>query len=230
MHSASANADGSWLTVEIWGDSTGAGWDSSLSQRVIDDWLAQSGVLAAQVDIEPYASFVRIRSPKGSGTPVWQLQIGGEPPTAVWQSRTDSDPIDSAWILEQLEVGLSYLLGRVVREVIAANSRRLMLLALSNWPDGGIGGAAMANAQQPSGTRWTKGSRVATAPLAIGTRDDLSRALMDFLSRAFQDGGFVNFETDIQGRVEALTERLWPSDTPGPSHPRSRVWSRRTRN
>ena len=202
MHSASANADGSWLTVEIWGDPTGNAWDSTLSQRVISDWLVLSDTQDAQVDIEPFANFVRIRNPKGSGTPDWQLQVGGEPPTAVWQARTNVDPIDSVWIVERLEVGLSFLLSPVVRQVIAANPRRLMLLALSNWPEGGIDAANLASAQQPYKTRWTKGNRVATRPLAIETRDDLSRAVTDFLSRTLQDGGFVNFESELQGKVE----------------------------
>jgi hypothetical protein len=215
-HVASANSNGAWLTVLMWGDRGGAAWDSVLTQELISASLNTLGVDASSVDVQLTAHFLSVHTPKGDGTPIINVQLDGEPPTVLWHWRTQDDPVDLVWVLDRLETSFSFLMSPVTEKLVRPNPRRTLLLGLSGWPAGGISANILPDAHQPYQRRFVTGSRSVSPHQSLFGRDDARQVLSDFSRRILQDAGFVDFESNLAAEVNRRIDRLYPRSASSP--------------
>jgi hypothetical protein len=114
-----ANADGTWLTLLAIGNIPREHFNTSSYDELISAAVADFGLDRANLRVEAFSKFLRIKSPDVDSTPEFLLQLGTDSRGIIGvQWRTTADPVPLAWIIHRLNLAIIFRprLGGLLRE------------------------------------------------------------------------------------------------------------------
>jgi hypothetical protein len=191
-----ANSEGAWLSAVISGRPVAGGWVSTAythMRALIEDHF---GIPAGEMGGRSYSSGADFKWPPADFTPLFHCQVGVNGLGAVviqWRNIEDAIPL--RWLVSNVLTALGFVVEGGIDSVIRRGKDRVCVLALGNWPAGGIVTEDVVSAKRTE--QFVQGYKV-TRQYKIRPNFDTWEVARDFVEAVLGDGGYVGFEEQLK--------------------------------
>lgn len=201
-----ANSDGAWLSAVIWGRPAPGGWVSGEYARIrglIEDHF---GISAGEMGGRSYSSGADFKWPAADFTPLFHCQVGINGLGAVviqWRNSDDTVPL--RWVVSNVLTALEFVVKGGIDSVIRRGKDRVCVLALGNWPAGGVTCEDVVSAERTE--QFVQGYKV-SRQYKIKPKIDAWEVARDFARAVLGDGGYVDFDEQLNALARENFPRI----------------------